>query len=411
MKYFGKHFWYITIALIIVGVSSLALISGLSGTYTYSSDDATSLKGAVGATAILPTVALPPPITHIATPSEVKAIYISAWTAGSAKQRDRIIALIDNTELNSIVIDVKDSTGYISFDPSDSYLKGFNSYQKRISDVRALTTMLHQKNIYIIGRISVFQDPFMTGKKPEWAITKKSDGAVWKDRKGLSFLDPANENVRKYVVALSKEAYAVGFDEINFDYIRYPSDGNIKDINYRLAKDTTRADNIKTFFEHLNTEVKTPDNIPTSADLFGLVTTDTTSDLGIGQVLENAMPYFDYIAPMVYPSHFASGWNSFKVPAQKPYETINVTMKKSVERAITAGFTANKIRPWLQDFSIKDNGYYVKYTPEMVRAQIKGANDAGISSWMLWDPANKYTASALLPPTAPIENKEENTQQ
>jgi hypothetical protein len=399
MKYFGKHFIYIVIALIAVSGSFLIFKYSKDSTLVYDTKaEASALKGAENVTTELPTVPLPPPITHITTPENVKAVYISAWTAGTPKYRDRIISMIDSTELNSIIIDVKDSTGRISFETEDPYLKGLGSEEKRIKDIRALTNILHEKNIYIIGRVSVFQDAFMTNKKPEWSITRKSDGAVWKDRKGLSFMDPANENVWEYIVAIAKEAYEVGFDEINFDYIRYPSDGNIKDINYRIAEGRTRADNIKTFFEHLNTEVKSENNIPTSADLFGLVTTDTTSDLGIGQVLEKAMPYFDYIAPMVYPSHFATGWNGFKVPAQKPYETINVTMKKSVERAIAAGFTANKIRPWLQDFSIKDNGYYVKYTPDMVRSQIKGANDAGVSSWMLWDPSNKYSPTALLGP-------------
>jgi hypothetical protein len=357
------------------------------------------LKGNQDVASQIVAVPLLQPITHISTPKDVKAVYVSAWTAGTPKYRDHIISMIDSTELNSIVIDVKDSTGKISFEVNDPYLKEFGAEERRIRDIRGLTNILHSKNIYIIGRISVFQDSFMANKKPEWSITKKSDGSVWEDRKGLSFMDPANEDVRKYIVAIAKEAYAVGFDEINFDYIRYPSDGNIKDINYRLAEGTTRADNIQKFFENLNKEVKEPDSIPMSADLFGLVTTDTTSDLGIGQVLEKAMPYFDYIAPMVYPSHFAPGWNGFKVPAQKPYETINVSMKKSVERAIAAGFTAEKIRPWLQDFSIKDNGYYVKYTPEMVRDQIKGANDAGLTSWMLWDPSNRYSPSALLPQT------------
>ena len=342
------------------------------------------------------------PVTHIATPSVVKAVYISAWTAGSAVPRDRIISLIGDTELNAVVIDVKDSTGRISFDVNDPYLKSLGSEEQRIKDVRALTNMLHQKNIYIIGRISVFQDSFMTKKKPDWAIKKKSDGTVWKDHKGFSFMDPANKEVWKYTVDIAKEAYADGFDEINFDYVRYPSDGNLKDINYHIAKDRTRADNMKAFFAGLNAEVKKPENIPMSADLFGLTTTET-NDMGIGQIIENALPYFDFIAPMVYPSHFATGWNGFKIPADKPYEVVNTTMKSAMARAKAIGLSVNKIRPWLQDFSIKDNGYYVKYTPDMVRAQMKATYDAGLPSWMLWDPNNKYTKSALLQEGAPSD--------
>ena len=397
MKYFGKHFWYIVIALVVICAAVFYFLNLKS--YNYSADnnvaDGGSLKGEVNSALQVPVIPVPPPIVHLPTPKELKAVYISAWTAGSPAPRDRIISLIDRTEINAIVIDVKDSTGYISFEVNDPYLKDFGTTQKRIKDIVALTKMLHDKNIYIIGRVSVFQDSLMTKKYPEWSMTRKSDGLVWKDRKGMSFMDPANPNVLKYTVAIAKEAYALGFDEINFDYIRYPSDGNIKDINYHLGEGETRASNMKEFFTNLNVAVKDPINIPTSADLFGLTTTEKT-DMGIGQIIEDAIPNFDYIAPMVYPSHFGSGFNGFKIPAEKPYEVINITMKSAVARAVAMGYTAEKIRPWLQDFSIKEGGTLVKYTPELVRAQIKGANDAGINSWMLWDPSNKYTQSALM---------------
>lgn len=399
MKYFRKHFWYILIALMILSVSIFYFLNLRS--YEYSAKGETysnTLKSEANGAIPIPKIPTPPPIVHLPTPKELKAVYISAWTAGSSVPRDRIISLIESTELNAIVIDIKDSTGYISFEVSDPYLKGFGTTQKRIRDIVSLTKMLHDKNIYIIGRVSVFQDSVMTKKYPEWSMIRKSDGLVWTDRKGMSFMDPANPNVLKYTTAIAKEAYALGFDEINFDYIRYPSDGNIKDINYQLKEGETRRDHMREFFVNLNKEVKSTDNIITSADLFGLTTTEKT-DMGIGQVIEDAIPNFDYIAPMVYPSHFGSGFNGFKIPAEKPYEVINITMKSAIARSVAMGFTADKIRPWLQDFSIKDNGHYVKYTPELVRAQIKGANDAGINSWMLWDPSNKYTASALLPTT------------
>ncbi len=400
MKYFGKHFWYIIIALVILSGGTFLYLNFKVGTHTFETDntDGNSLKGEASSAQVVPTVPVPPPVTHISTPNEVRAVYVSAWTAGSAVPRDRIISLIDSTELNSIVIDIKDSTGYISYEVTDPTLKAYGSYQKRIKDIKALTEMLHKKNIYIIGRISTLQDSYMTKKEPSWAITKKSDGGVWKDRKGLSFMDPTNDNVLEYTILMAKEAYSVGFDEINFDYIRYPSDGNIKDINYRLGEGRTRAMNMKDFFSKLNAGVKEGENIPTSADLFGLTTTEKT-DMGIGQVIEDAIPNFDFIAPMVYPSHFATGFGNYKIPAEHPYEVINTTMKSAITRSIALGFTADKIRPWLQDFSIKDNGYYVKYTPELVKAQMKGAKDAGIDSWMLWDPSNKYTPSALLSTT------------
>ena len=249
--------------------------------------------------------------------------------------------------------------------------------------------MLHKKNIYIIGRVSVFQDPYMTKKHPDWSVTKKSDGTVWKDRKGLSFLDPAKKEVHDYIVSIAKGAYEEGFDEINFDYIRYPSDGNMKDINYHLKEGESRGDNIEKFFKYLSTEVKKEKNIPMSADLFGL-TTEATDDMGIGQVWEKALPYFDFLCPMVYPSHYPAGHAGYKNPSNYPYEVINRALISAVKKTEKVGADKSKIRPWLQDFDLG-----AVYTKEMVQAQIKAVYDNGLTSWMLWDPANKYTPSAL----------------
>ncbi len=333
-------------------------------------------------------------VTHIETPDQVKAIYLSAWVAGSAKYREPLVKLVDSTELNSMIIDIKDSTGRISYYTANKEVNDLGAPENRIGDIRALTNALHAKNIYIIGRVSVFQDPYMTKKNPSWAVTKKSDGTVWKDKKGLSFLDPANKEVWDYTLAIAHDAYEAGFDEINFDYIRYPSDGNIKDINYRLAQGETRADNIEEFFIYLSENMKKDKDIPISADLFGL-TTEVVDDLGIGQVWEKALPHFDFLAPMVYPSHYPSGYAGYKNPANYPYEVINKAISSAVKKTkAVPGQDIAKIRPWLQDF---DMG--ATYTKEMVRAQIKAVYDNGLDSWMLWDPSNKYTASALLPET------------
>ncbi len=337
----------------------------------------------------LPAPVAQTPVTHIPTPAAVKAIYISSWVAGSPSYRDPLIKMVDNTELNAVVVDVKDSTGRISFPVSDPVIAQYGSAQKRISNINALVTMLHQKHIYIIGRIAVFQDPYMTHLKPEWSITKLSDGTVWKDNKGLSFLDPANEQVHQYIIALAKEAYADGFDEINFDYIRYPSDGNLKDINYHLTAGKTRADTIESFFKDLNAGVKKGENIPMSGDLFGL-TTEAQDDMGIGQVWEKAFPYFDYLDPMIYPSHYAPGYNGYKNPALYPTEVITRSLKGAIAKTKAINGDINKIRPWLQDFSLG-----AIYDAAKVRDQITATNNLGLSSWLFWDSANKYTPSAF----------------
>lgn len=329
------------------------------------------------------------PISHIKTPEVVKAIYLSGWVAGTKSIRDRLIKIIDETELNAVVIDIKDSTGRISFEIDDPLIKEINSAEKRIANVRDLTNLLHKKGIYIIGRISVFQDPFLSKLKPEWSIKRLSDGGVWKDKKGLSFLDPMNQNVRDYTTAVALGSYHLGFDEINFDYIRYPSDGDMKDINYDLKEGETRADNIENFFIHLSTKMKEVDNIPISADLFGL-TTEVLNDMGIGQVWEKAIPYFDFICPMVYPSHYPASYNNFANPALYPHEVITRSLTSAINRTEAIGQSVSKIRPWLQDFDLG-----AVYTKELVKKQIEATEDLGLSSWMLWDPSNKYTPEAL----------------
>jgi len=329
------------------------------------------------------------PVTHIATPEKVKALYISGWVAGTETFRNSLIKIADETEINAVVIDIKDSTGRISFTIDDSYIKDIGSSENRIRNINALISLLHSKNIYIIGRISVFQDPYLTKKNPEWAVKRLSDGGVWKDRKGLSFLDPTNKDVHKYILSIALNSYKLGFDEINLDYIRYPSDGNMKDINYNLAKGETRADNIEKFFKYFSTELKKENDIPLSGDLFGL-TTEAKDDMGIGQVWEKALPYFDFLCPMIYPSHYPAGHMGYKNPASYPYQVIDQALKVGIAKSKAIGQDIKKIRPWLQDF---DMG--ATYTKELVQAQMKATYDNGLSSWVLWDPSNKYTPSAL----------------
>ncbi len=329
------------------------------------------------------------PITHMTTPKVVKAIYLSNWVAGSEKIRDPLIKLIGETELNAVVIDIKDSTGRVGFEIPNKEIQKLGSIQKRISNIRKLTNILHKKDIYIIGRISVFQDPYLTKIKPQWALKKKSDGTVWKNKKGLSFLNPTNNGVYKYILAIALGAYDEGFDEINFDYVRYPSDGDTKNINYDLKKGQTRSDNIENFFKFISAGMKKNKNIPISVDLFGL-TTEVKDDMGIGQVFEKALPYFDFISPMVYPSLYSPGHLGYKNPADHPYEIVYKALSDAINRTKLANQSINKIRPWLQDFNLG-----AVYNKKMVRLEIKAVYNLGLSSWMLWDPSNRYDSGAL----------------
>lgn len=328
--------------------------------------------------------------THVETPEKVKAIYMSSWVAGTPSFREKLVKIMDETEINSVVIDIKDYTGKVSFIIDEEPFNEMNSTENRIPDIKEFIARLHQKGIYVIGRVSTFQDPHLVSIWPEEAVKKGSDHTLpWKDHKGISWIDAGSEKVWEYTVDLAKVSYEFGFDEINFDYIRFPSDGNMKDIYFPYSDEKVKHEVMKSFFEYLHNNLKDSD-VKISADIFGMTTTNT-DDLGIGQVLEDALANFDFVAPMVYPSHFPNNWAGMAKPAEKPYDVIYKSMGKAVERAKAAGVDPLKLRPWLQDFDLGAN-----YTKEMVEAQIKATYDVGLTSWMLWDPKNIYTKEALI---------------
>ena len=339
---------------------------------------------------------LEPPVAHMETPEPLKAIYMTACVAGTPSWRESLKELIKTTELNAVVIDIKDYTGTISF-PND-FPKVSGGKGCVVSDMKEFVASLHADDIYVIGRISVFQDLSYTQLFPELAVKSKKTGGVWKDRKGIAFVDVGAKDYWKYILDISKASYELGFDELNFDYIRYPSDGDMKDTNFTWTAGTsTKPEMLEGFFAHLAENLKGT-GAKTSADLFGMTTT-ITNDMGIGQVLERALPYFDYVAPMVYPSHYPATWNGFANPASHPYEVIHIAMKAGRDREVVlnisnglATSTPSKLRPWLQDFDLGGD-----YGPAEVRAQMKATYDVGLTSWMLWSAANKYTKEALLP--------------
>jgi len=330
-------------------------------------------------------------VTHTSIPPVVKAIYMTSWVAGTKSIRDRVIKIIDETEVNAVVIDIKDDTGRISFLPEDPYLKEIGSGENRIPEIKKFIDLLHKKDIFVIGRISVFQDPYMVTQRPDLTVRRASDGGVWKDYKGISWLDAGSKEVWDYAVAIGKESYSVGFDELNFDYIRFPSDGNMRDIAYTYYNQasTTKAVQIKNFFQYLSENLRKDTDAVLSADLFGMTTTNK-DDLNIGQVLENAIPYFDHIAPMVYPSHYPKTFRGFANPADHPYDVVHYSMSEAVRRLEAASSSPLMLRPWLQDFDLGAD-----YDAEKIRAQIQATYDAGLNSWMIWSPSNRYTVDAL----------------
>jgi len=405
----NKHF-FIAGAIVVGAFSAFYFFVPATSSVVLRADEIPKVKSHIVASSsvsVLPEII----VTHIQTPEAVKAIYMTACVLGTPSFREKLVNIADTTEINSIIIDIKDYSGTISFEAEDPLLKGNNGKGCRATDLKKFIAYLHSKNIYTIARITVFQDPYYTKLHPELAVLKKSDGTVWKDNKGLSFIDVSAKPYWEYIVALGREAYSMGFDELNFDYVRFPSDGPMKDIDFSWGKGMSKPEALEHFFQYLH-DALAPTGAKLSADLFGMTATNN-DDLNIGQVLERALPYFDYISPMVYPSHYPPNYNGWKNPNDHVYDVVKFSMSRAAERAVATTtpvehfggvrvgtstpaiytkevFNKNKLRPWLQDFDYGGN-----YGSVEVRAQIQATYDSGLNSWFLWDPANRYTKEAL----------------
>ena len=253
---------------------------------------------------------------------------------------------------------------------------------------------MHDQGIYVIARIAVFQDPILAKNRPDLAVQSKSTGTTWFDRQNLAWTDPASLEVWDYNLAIAKDAANRGFDEINFDYIRFPSDGDIADMVFPVYDMTSpKHFTMRKFFEYTRNSLP---ETPISADLFGLAGI-VNDDLGIGQVLEDALPYFDAVSPMAYPSHYAANFMGFKNPAEHPYEVVRNTMATAMARLhkLEEQGMENKpkLRLWLQDFNMG-----ATYDAVMVRKEIQAVEEIDpTAGWMLWNPNNVYTKGALLP--------------
>lgn len=381
-------------------------------------------------------------ITHVPLPSQVKAIYMTSCVAGTPSFREKLVTLMQETEVNSVIIDVKDYSGTISFPAqSEGWGPAWQNARCGTRDMQSLIQMLHDNDIFVIARITVFQDPFYAKLRPDLAV-KKLDGVTnWKDNKGLSFIDVAATEYWDHIISLSADSYNIGFDELNFDYVRYPSDGPMSDISFPLSiageYGTDKQANLEAFFKYLNEELddekyfntfahvntgRASGTPYTSADLFGMTTTNF-DDLSIGQVQDRTAPYFDFVAPMVYPSHYPNNFLGLGNPNDYPYKIVNYAMQAGVDRMLSSttpmeGFLhtpetytnasgtviatgkynkpvygASKLRTWIQDFD-----YGGDYDADDVRAQIQASYDAGVMSWMIWAPSNIYTKAALKEP-------------
>jgi hypothetical protein len=327
---------------------------------------------------------------------KVKGIYMTGNTVGNTEKFNSLVKLINTTELNAVVIDVKDDEGLMTYYSGlpDVEFTGANK-KLRIKDINAVMKVLKQNNIYSIARIVTFKDRRAGDKYANLAV-KNTSGGIWRDRHGMSWLNPYNKDSWKYIVSIAEEAATKGFDEIQFDYVRFPTDGNTKIINYGAnAAGKSKAEAIAEFLSY-GRERLSKKGVVVSADVFGLVTS-AKDDMKIGQHLESIARSVDVISPMVYPSHYGKGSYGVAEPDFEPYKIVNRSMSVAQKRIDAIKNVSDKavLRPWLQDFTASYLPKYKRYGSAEVKAQIEATYAAGAEEWLLWNAGNKFTAGAL----------------
>lgn len=320
-----------------------------------------------------------------AEPRTVKGIYLTAYTAGSTDRMKPIIGLLDSTELNAVVIDIKDYSGKVLYDSSVPLVQEIGAAVNQIGDIKKLLQTLHEHDIYVIARQTVFQDPILAKVKQEWAI-KNTSGGIWRDNMGLSWVDPTREEVWNYNIGIAKEAIRLGFDEINFDYVRFPSDGDLSTVVYTNGE-KTKNEIMGEFYHYLNTQLA-DEPAWISLDMFGYVM-ERHDGMYIGQRLEDSAGEVDYVCPMMYPSHYPSGHLGLENPAEYPALVLENGLKKGSPYFVE---TRAKVRPWIQAFHL---GAY--YDDAKIRAQIDTVEKYSDAGWLMWNAANRYTSAGLLP--------------
>ena len=325
-------------------------------------------------------------------PDQVRGIYVNAWSAGSRRRMAQLTELARRTEVNAFVVDIKDATGYVSH-PSEVPLarEVGATGEIRVPSLRVLLGRLAGADVYPIARIVIVKDPLLAAARPDLAV-QDTAGGVWVDDKGIVWLNPHQREVWDYHVAIAREVAAMGFPEIQWDYVRFPDAPASVMARASFPGDAgrTRAETIRAFLAYSRDALSDLD-VHVTADVFG-VTTSFNRDVGIGQVWESFIDVVDVALPMVYPSHYWQGSFGYDDPNGRPYEIVREALEDAVRRSSEVE-GAGATRPWLQDFTLGPPRYEA---PE-VRAQIQATYDVGIDEWILWNPASRYTEEALEP--------------
>jgi hypothetical protein len=314
----------------------------------------------------------------------VRALYVNRFAAQSAKKMKRLIEIADQTEINAFVIDMKDEFG-LNFRTSNPTFARNAGNAGVVKNLPAMLDTLRAHKILPIARLVVFKDSVTARVHPEWTIRQK-DGSVWRDKKGLAWVNPYHHELWDYNIGLGEELAKMGFGEIQFDYIRFPEPyKSLPPQVFPDSKGVPKPDVLAAYLKEANGRLDKL-GARTTADIFGLVTT-VGGPLEIGQWWEKISPTVDVVLPMVYPSHYPRGDLGLAIPNAEPYKVLLISLSRAKQRDQKLGITkAEHVRPWLQAFTLGKP----PYGPAEIEAQKKGAYDAGYDGWVLWSPGSKY---------------------
>lgn len=329
--------------------------------------------------------------SHAIANEPVKGIYVTGPVAGS-KKMEQLIHLVDTTPLNTMVIDIKNDGGEVTYKMDYELASQIGATKNYISDMEALVKRLKEKNIYLIARIVVFKDPILAEQMPEYSIHNK-DGSLFRNRQGLAWVNPYEKEVWKYVLNIAVRAHQLGFDEIQFDYIRFPTDKGLSNVDYGPESSLQTKQQVITQFTKCASRILRERNIKVSADVFGgVISSEVDSEL-IGQDYVEMAEALDCISPMIYPSQFAKGCYGVENPDHSPYDIVYKSMMDSKTKL--EGKQNVTVRPWLQDFTASWLSDHISYDEKEIRAQIDAVYASGYNEWILWNAGNNYTAGGI----------------
>ncbi|MCW3491012.1 putative glycoside hydrolase [Dethiobacter alkaliphilus] len=338
---------------------------------------------------------------------QAKGIYVTGNTAGGTGRFAELLDLLDNTELNTMVIDVKNDHGLMTYNSEIEIVKEVGANRATpIRDISALMETLNEHDVYPIARVVVFRDPHLPEKQPDWAIQKKDGSGVWRDRSGYAWVNPYDKNVWDYNIAIAKEAALHGFREIQFDYVRFPENARRVDeeANFPGSEGKERDKAIEAFLAYAREELSEY-NVHISADVFGVISTSWGDSDRIGQSWERIAPLTEIISPMIYPSHYGPGYFGFAVPDANPGGTVTRALEDALKRNAPLE-NPGVIRPWLQSFTATWVRGHIRYGAEQVREQIDAALELGIDEYLIWNAANRYHKDAFLPADKAAQREE-----